>query len=235
MHNKVIIPKPITIEGKYIILKPCSPSEDGQELYDISHGSEEKESIWTYIYMGGATTPFPTVQAFTDVLSKRCSPVPENTVPPYIVWTIVNKATGAKMGSLSFMSIVPEHKRIEIGSVWLGKQFHNSFANTEANFLLMCYALECLQYHRVEWKCDKRNERSKYAALKLGFTFEGTFRKHMIVNGVLRDTDWLSMTVDDWIGENSRKHMLQKERLKYEEEDDERIAQWIASTKALFK
>ena len=229
---QAIIPKAITIEGKYIILKPCSPIEDGQELYDISHGSKEKESIWTYIYMIGAKTPFPTVNDFIDMLSKQCAPVPHNSVPPFVVWTVIDKATKQKIGCVGFVTLAPEHKRIEMGPIWLGKQFHGTFANLEANFLLLTYAFECLGYNRVEWRCDGRNTISKRAAVKLGFTFDGTFRKHMIVsNGVIRDTDWFSIINDDWLGNACKKNKLQKERLRYNEEDDERLSQWIKDTK----
>jgi hypothetical protein len=57
---------------------------------------------------------------------------------------------------------------------------------------------EVLRYGRYEWKCDNRNEPSKRAALRLGFTFEGVFRQHMIVKGENRDTAWFSMLDSEW-------------------------------------
>ena len=45
-----------------------------------------------------------------------------------------------------------------------------------------------LGYRRAEWKCDGLNEKSREAALRLGFTYEGTFRQHIIVKGRNRDT-----------------------------------------------
>jgi hypothetical protein len=51
---------------------------------------------------------------------------------------------------------------------------------------------------RVEWKCDDRNETSKAAALRLGFTFEGIFRQHMLVKGRNRDTAWFSLLDREW-------------------------------------
>jgi RimJ/RimL family protein N-acetyltransferase len=59
-------------------------------------------------------------------------------------------------------------------------------------------AFEDLGYRRVEWKCDALNERSRAAALRLGFTFEGEFRKHMIVRGRSRDSAWFSLVDDEW-------------------------------------
>jgi RimJ/RimL family protein N-acetyltransferase len=42
------------------------------------------------------------------------------------------------------------------------------------------------------------NERSRRAALRLGFRFEGIFRQHMIVKGKNRDTAWFAMLDSDW-------------------------------------
>lgn len=65
----------------------------------------------------------------------------------------------------------------------------------------MKYAFDDLHYLRVEWKCNNFNEPSRRAALRLGFVFEGVFRKHMIVKGRERDSAWFSVTDEEWEGE----------------------------------
>jgi hypothetical protein len=40
--------------------------------------------------------------------------------------------------------------------------------------------------------------RSRRAALRLGFAFEGEFRQHMIQKGCNRDTAWYSMLDTEW-------------------------------------
>jgi hypothetical protein len=47
-------------------------------------------------------------------------------------------------------------------------------------------------------ECDSQNEPSRRAALRLGFTYEGVFRQHMIVKGRNRDTAWYSMLDSEW-------------------------------------
>jgi len=64
------------------------------------------------------------------------------------------------------------------------------------NLLRSCF--EDLHYRRVEWKCNDRNKPSERAALRLGFKYEGTFRKHMIVKGRRRDSAWFSVLDDEW-------------------------------------
>jgi hypothetical protein len=69
---------------------------------------------------------------------------------------------------------------------------------TEAMYLMAKYVFEDLGYRRYEWKCNAANEKSQSAARRLGFTFEGLFRQHMIVKGENRDTAWFSIIDKDW-------------------------------------
>ena len=55
-----------------------------------------------------------------------------------------------------------------------------------------------LGYRRLEWKCDALNEASMRAARRFGFTYEGTFRQHMVVKGRNRDTAWFALLDRDW-------------------------------------
>ena len=69
---------------------------------------------------------------------------------------------------------------------------------TEALYLHARYAFETLGNRRLEWKTNNRNEASKRAAQRFGFTFEGVFRQHMIQKGENRDTAWFSMLDSEW-------------------------------------
>ena len=78
------------------------------------------------------------------------------------------------------------------------RSLQRTCAATEAIHLLMRYAFEDLGYRRFEWKCDSLNEPSRRAAARLGFTYEGRFRHHMVTKGRNRDTDWFSVTDAEW-------------------------------------
>jgi hypothetical protein len=60
------------------------------------------------------------------------------------------------------------------------------------------HAFEDMNYRRYEWKCDALNMPSRRAALRLGFTYEGLFRQHMVVKRRNRDTAWYSMLDTEW-------------------------------------
>ena len=87
---------------------------------------------------------------------------------------------------------------IEVGSILYSPALRRTTSATEAMYLLARHVFDDLGYRRYEWKCDSRNEPSRRAALRLGFTFEGIFRQHMIVKGRNRDTAWFSMLDGEW-------------------------------------
>ncbi|MBA4350498.1 MAG: GNAT family N-acetyltransferase, partial [Rhodobacter sp.] len=70
-------------------------------------------------------------------------------------------------------------------------------AATEAMFLMMDWAF-AHGYRRYEWKCNALNLPSRRAAQRLGFSFEGVFRQHMVIKGANRDTAWFAMIDSEW-------------------------------------
>jgi RimJ/RimL family protein N-acetyltransferase len=71
-------------------------------------------------------------------------------------------------------------------------------AATEAMFLLLRLAADELGYRRPTWKCNDLNRPSRRAAARLGFTYEGTLRAHMVVKGRRRDTTYYSIVAEEW-------------------------------------
>ena len=69
---------------------------------------------------------------------------------------------------------------------------------TESIYLMARHAIDELGYRRLEWKCDDLNESSRRAAVRYGFTYEGTFRHAVVYKGRNRDTAWYAMTDAEW-------------------------------------
>jgi N-acetyltransferase len=106
---------------------------------------------------------------------------------------------GVVVGSTSFLSLVPEFLRVEIGNTWLHPDAWGTGANTEAKYLQMRQAFEVAGMRRVEFKTDEKNERARAALAALPAEFEGVHRKHMIVRGgERRDSAWYAVIDDDW-------------------------------------
>jgi RimJ/RimL family protein N-acetyltransferase len=111
---------------------------------------------------------------------------------------VTERAGNPPIGIVSYLNIVPVMRRLELGNIWYTPQVQRTKVNTESIYLMLCETFDRLHYRRAEWKCDALNARSRAAAQRLGFSFEGVFRQHMIVRNRNRDTAWFAMTDEDW-------------------------------------
>ncbi|KAL4994214.1 acyl-CoA N-acyltransferase, partial [Aspergillus recurvatus] len=188
-------PTPTTLTGRTINLVPLSVTH-ADELYPLVNNTNPTQTaLWDYIPDG----PYDDVD---DLRADFAARVP-STDP--VFFAIIDSrpscpTTRNAIGYIAFMSISPEHRRIEIGHVIFTKALQRTTGATEAVYLLLRHAIEELGYRRVEWKCNALNEGSRRAALRLGFQFEGVFRQHMVVKGRNRDTAWFSIVREEWMG-----------------------------------
>ena len=181
-------PRRQTYGGQFVTLTPIDSAADAPELYAASHGDPDREQLWTYMTAG----PFADQAAMQGWLA-QCQP---STDP--LFFTVTDQVVGRRVGIVSFLNIVPAQRRVELGNIWYAPEAQRTKINTESIYLMLCESFDHLHYRRVEWKCDSLNARSRAAALRLGFQFEGIFRQHMIVRGRNRDTAWFAMTDGDW-------------------------------------
>jgi RimJ/RimL family protein N-acetyltransferase len=181
-------PEVAILEGKHVLISRLDPAADIDDLYAVSHGTEEFERLWTYLWYG----PFPD----KETMHRWLTSIRDSQDP--LFYTVYGHALGKKVGMVSILNIVPDAGRAELGHIWYSPLAQKTMVNTEATYLLLRHLFDDLHYRRVEWKCDNANEVSKRAALRMGFQHEGVFRKHMIVKGRNRDTAWFAIIDDDW-------------------------------------
>src|SRR3954447_15315455 len=105
---------------------------------------------------------------------------------------------GRPVGSSRYLNVEPAHRRLEIGWTWLERGQWSTGANIETKSLLLRNAFERWDAMRVEFKTDVRNLRVRGALLGVGASFDGIFRKHMILPDSIRDSAWYSVVDDDW-------------------------------------
>jgi RimJ/RimL family protein N-acetyltransferase len=184
-------PTPVRLEGRYVALEPLGP-EHADDLHRALCGPDD-QALWTY----RPTDPpvdRPAMRAFVEQHLETPGMETFALVPigPDI-------GRGAQ-GIASFLRIEPDHGQVEIAGVLYSRALQRTRAATEAVHLAMRYAFDELGYRRFEWKCDALNEPSRRAADRLGFTYEGRFRQHLVTKGRNRDTDWFSVTDAEWPG-----------------------------------
>ena len=191
-------PDPVVLEGERVVVRPYEPA-DAAELHAVTDGSpverlgrevgayDADELVWRYIPEG----PFADAAAyaeFQDGLATR---------PDARSFSVAERGTGRLVGSLSYLANAPIDLKVEIGAVWYSPAVQGLGVNTEASTLLIDHAFR-LGYQRVEWKCHADNHRSRAAAQRLGFRFEGIQERHMIVKDRFRDTAWFRILAPEW-------------------------------------
>jgi hypothetical protein len=69
---------------------------------------------------------------------------------------------------------------------------------TTKAFFLFADCVFGLGYRRWQWGCNANNAPSRRAADRFGFTFEGIFRTHLVVNGESRGSAAYSIADAAW-------------------------------------
>lgn len=180
-------PQRTVLEGRYVCVASLDPNVHGDSLWENVKGPEN-EWLWLYLFDG----PFRDRAAFDASLAAKA--VSED---PF-VFAILDKPTESAVGMAAFLRIEPKHRCIEVGGILMSPVLQRTRGATEAMYLMARHVFEDLGYRRYEWKCNSLNEPSRRAALRLGFSFEGIFRQHMIIKGRNRDTTWFSMLDNEW-------------------------------------
>src|SRR5262245_44064375 len=148
------------LEGRIVVLEPL-----GAEHVEGLRAAAEDERIWTWMVT-------------RDAEAWIASALSEQNRQPFAILQ-----DGVVVGSSSYMSLAPEHLRLEIGNTWMSPSTWSTGANVEAKYLLLRHAFEKVGCRRVEFKTDARNERARGALAALPSEFEGVHRKHMLVRG----------------------------------------------------
>ena len=180
-------PERRVIAGRFIRLEPLDADRHASSLWQETHGTGAA-ARWQYLF----DEPLADEQSFHGFLGRKAA----STDP--LFYAIIDQSTGRAVGFETLMRIDPTHRCIEVGNILYGKSLQRTPGATEAQYLLMKYIFEDLGYRRYEWKCNALNEPSRRAALRFGFSFEGIFRKHMLVRGRNRDTAWYSVLDEEW-------------------------------------
>jgi RimJ/RimL family protein N-acetyltransferase len=184
----VPLPQREILPGRYVLLRPLDAEADAESLFAASHPPDGDVSIWTYLFEG----------PYADVDQMRADLRQAERAEDRRFFSVVPLPDERPYGVASYLRMEPEFGVIEIGNIWFGAPMQRSAAATEAIYLLARHVFDDLGYRRLEWKCNALNAASRRAAERLGFTFEGVFRQHMVIKGRNRDTAWYAIVDRDW-------------------------------------
>lgn len=172
------------LEGRHARLVRLDPDAHAADLFSAFAGHD---GLWDYMPYG----PFHSAAAY-----HRWAKEATAGKDP-VFWAIHAEGAAHASGVASFLRITPDHGTIEVGHICLSPALQRSRAATEAMFLMMDWAFRH-GYRRYEWKCNALNIPSRRAAQRLGFSFEGVFRQHMVIKGRNRDSAWFAIVDTEW-------------------------------------
>ena len=172
------------LDGRFVRLEPLLADAHAFELQQAFQGHD---ALWDYMPYG----PFASGSAYHRWAREKEA----GEDPRFLV--LRDRESGQAGGIASYLRIAPEAGSIEVGHICISPSMQRGAAWTEAMFLMMEWAFKA-GYRRYEWKCNALNLASRRAAQRLGFSFEGVFRQHLIVKGRNRDTAWFSIIDSEW-------------------------------------
>lgn len=178
--------EPVTLENAHVRLEPLQTAH-ADALAELTVGTGLTRWL---------SNPLETLNTVDLFISTALTQAAAGQILPFV---IIDKPSGTVAGSTRYLNIAAEHRRLEIGTTFVGKVWQRSPVNTAAKLLLLTHAFERLNCLRVELKTDSLNTVSRAAIARIGATEEGLLRRHMIrIDGTYRDTVYFSIIAEEW-------------------------------------
>jgi N-acetyltransferase len=172
--------------GHHITLRPLMSSDEADIIKAASDGE-----LWNLNF-----TVIPSAKTAKAYIDNAISGRNEKTVIPFV---IVDNATNKIIGSTRYFKIDLTNRKLEIGHTWYSETYQRTYANTEAKYLLLKYAIEELKCVRVQFTTDEINHKSRNAILRIGAKQEGIIRNERIMpNGRIRNAVRFSIIDTEW-------------------------------------
>ena len=179
--------QPVTLSTPLVRLEPLTEAH----VADLA-AVGLVECIWRYMRYGNIQTEAQMLAWVRLLLAWQEA---GNDLPFAVIW----RPTGRAVGCTRYMNINREHRAVEIGGTWYGLEYQGTLVNPACKYLLLMHAFETLGCIRVQFKADRRNERSQRALESIGAVKEGILRNHMLLeDGYLRDSVFYSILPGEW-------------------------------------
>ena len=179
------LPAAVVLQGRWARLEPLNAEAHTAAIWAAVQGHDD---VWDWLGDG----PFESEEDLSASLAAKAAGAGARFL------AILPEGGGGAAGYASLMRMDAANGVIEVGNVLFTPVLQRTRAATEAMYLMARHVFEDLGYRRYEWKCNALNLPSMRAAKRFGFTYEGTFRQHMVIKGKNRDTAWFSMLDGEW-------------------------------------
>ena len=181
---------PVTLEGRHVLLSPMA-RERADALATALGTAAADGNMWESI-----VTSIPRPEETRAYVGQALAELDRGVSMPFVT---IDRASGKVVGSTRYMNIEAPHRRLEIGTTWIGKSFQRTAINTEAKYLMLRHAFETLHCIAVDLRTHEKNLQSRAAIERLGAKLDGILRNHRILpDGSLRNTASYSIVDTEW-------------------------------------
>jgi len=182
--------EPVKLEGRYVLLSPVT--RERADAVAVALGAAAADgNMWE-----SKVTAIPRPEGMRAYVAQALVELEAGVSMPF---STVDRASGKVVGSTRYMNIEAPHRRLEIGTTWIGKSFQRTALNTEAKYLMLKHAFETLSCIAVDLRTHEQNLQSRAAIERLGAKLDGILRNHRILpDGSLRNTATYSIIDAEW-------------------------------------
>ncbi len=181
---------PVTLEGAHVRLEPMTRARADAIAAELGRAAEDG-AMWE-----SKVTTIPRPEGMAAYVAQALAELDAGVSLPFVT---VDRASGKVVGTTRYMNIEAPHRRLEIGTTWIGKSFQRTAINTEAKYLMLRHAFETLHCVAVDLRTHEKNVQSRAAIERLGAALDGILRHHRIMpDGSLRNTATYSIIDAEW-------------------------------------
>ena len=177
---------PISLGDDGAELRPLEPRQADELLANIDRG---REFIGRYIGLPDAVTDMRTSRAYLTAYAEKAA---AHAGRIYGIWT-----DGRLVGGVLFRTMDVEQGTAEAGC-WLEPSAVGRGLVTRAARVIIDWAVEELDIHRVEWLASAANTASIAVARRLGMTRDGVLRESYLYRGKRHDIEVWSVLAPEW-------------------------------------
>jgi len=171
LENELVRLEPLEDRHVEPFRKVCASDRDIWEIYPVNLGGDGFD---------------PAVEFFRNASD-------------WINFAVIDRVSGELVGMTNYIN-PDQFGVVEIGGTYIAPKVRGSGFNRAMKKLLIEHAFAC-GMHKIEFRVDKRNQRSQAAVLKLGAQQEGILRHSRVTwTGYRRDSVVFGLLQDEWSG-----------------------------------
>lgn len=193
-----------TLVGRRVVLRPLTPSHF-REWREI----RRRNSGWLTPWEPARSPGMPDVVESRDAFAMRCS-ARERERQLGTAFGFGIFVDGRLAGEINLSAVQRGPFQSAYAGYWIDESYAGHAYTPEALVLLLRFAFEQLQLHRVQISIIPRNIRSRRVVEKLKIREEGLALRYLEINGVWEDHVRYAITAEDW---DERREELRREWL----------------------